>query len=33
MLTVDELLSWQDAVDQHGMVGLRAKRVQLYRQK
>jgi hypothetical protein len=33
MLTVDELLSWEDAVDQHGMVGLRATRVQLYRPK
>jgi len=33
MLTVDELLSWQDAVDQHGMAGLRATRVQRYRQK
>jgi hypothetical protein len=33
MLTVDELLSWQDAVDQHGVAWLRAKRVQRYRQK
>jgi hypothetical protein len=32
MLTVDELLSWQDAVDQHGMVGLRATRIRQYRQ-
>jgi hypothetical protein len=32
MLTVDELLSWQDAVDRNGLAGLRATRIQKYRQ-
>jgi uncharacterized protein DUF1153 len=32
-LTVDELLSWQSTIDQHGLAGLRATRVQQYRQK
>ncbi|GAB4518910.1 MAG: DUF1153 domain-containing protein [Amphiplicatus sp.] len=30
-LTVEEFLSWQRAIDQHGMAGLRATRVQQYR--
>ena len=32
-LTVDEFLSWQSSIDQHGLAGLRATRVQQYRQK
>jgi hypothetical protein len=32
MLTVDELLSWQSSIDQHGLSGLRTTRVQQYRQ-
>lgn len=31
MLTVDELLSWQSAIDRHGLAGLRATRIQQYR--
>jgi hypothetical protein len=31
MLTVDEFLSWQYAVDQHGVAGLRSTRTQQYR--
>ena len=31
-LTVDEFLSWQAIVDQHGLPGLRATRIQQYRQ-
>ncbi len=30
-LTVDEFLSWQSTIDQHGIRGLRATRVQQYR--
>lgn len=30
-LTVDEFLSWQDLIDQHGIAGLRATRIQQYR--
>jgi hypothetical protein len=33
MLTVDEFLSWQDAVDRYGLAGLRSTRIQQYRQK
>ena len=32
-LTVDEFLSWQSSIDQYGLAGLRATRVQQYRQK
>jgi hypothetical protein len=32
-LTVDEFLSWQSTIDQHGLAGLRATRIQQYRQK
>ena len=32
-LTVDELLSWQYSIDQHGLAGLRSTRTQQYRQK
>jgi hypothetical protein len=32
MLTVDELLSWQLSIDQHGLAGLRTTRIQHYRQ-
>jgi hypothetical protein len=32
-LTVDELLSWQYSIDQHGIAGLRTTRTQQYRQK
>ena len=32
-LTIDEFLSWQAAVDQHGLAGLRATYAQEYRQK
>lgn len=31
-LTVDEFLSWQSSIDQHGLAGLRTPRVQQYRQ-
>ena len=31
MLTVDELLSWQSSLDQHGIAGLRTTRIQQYR--
>jgi hypothetical protein len=31
MLTVDELLSWQSSLDQHGLAGLRTTRTQQYR--
>ena len=31
-LTVDEFLSWQMAIDQHGLAGLRTTRIQHYRQ-
>ena len=30
-LTIEEFLSWQKAIDQYGMPGLRATRVQQYR--
>ncbi len=30
-LTVEEFLSWQRSIDQHGLPGLRATRVQHYR--
>jgi hypothetical protein len=31
-LTVDEFLSWQSLIDQHGLKGLRSTRTQQYRQ-
>jgi hypothetical protein len=31
MLTVDELLSWQSSLDQHGLAGLHTTRIQQYR--
>ena len=31
MLTVEEYLSWQHSVDNHGLAGLRATRTQQYR--
>jgi hypothetical protein len=31
-LTVDEFLSWQHAIDKHGLAGLRTTRIQQYRQ-
>ena len=31
MLTVDEFLSWQSSIDQHGLAGLRTTRIQEYR--
>ena len=31
MLTVDEFLSWQSAIDQYGLAGLRTTRTQQYR--
>jgi hypothetical protein len=31
-LTVDEFLSWQLAIDKHGLAGLRTTRIQQYRQ-
>jgi hypothetical protein len=31
-LTVDEFLSWQRSIDRHGLPGLRATRVQDYRE-
>jgi hypothetical protein len=33
MLTVDEYLTWQASVDQHGLAGLRTTRTQQYRQQ
>ena len=30
-LSVDELLSWQYSIDQHGFAGLRTTRIQQYR--
>src|SRR5271163_3927298 len=30
-LTVDEFLSWQYSIDQHGLAGLRTTRIQQYR--
>ena len=30
-LTLEEFLSWQASVDQHGLAGLRATRIQQYR--
>src|SRR6202012_2025095 len=32
-LTVDEFLSWQLSIDQHGLAGLRTTRIQQYRQE
>ena len=32
LLTVDEFLSWQSSIDQHGLAGLRTTRAQQYRQ-
>ena len=31
MLTLEEFLSWQASVDQHGLAGLRTTRIQHYR--
>jgi Protein of unknown function (DUF1153) len=31
-LTVDEFVSWQVSIDQHGLPGLRTTRIQQYRQ-
>ena len=31
-LTIDEFLSWQHAIDRYGLPGLRATRVQDYRE-
>lgn len=33
MLTVEEYLSWQSSIDQHGLAGLHATRVQEYRKQ
>ena len=33
MLTVDEFLTWQSSIDQHGLAGLRTTRIQQYRQQ
>jgi hypothetical protein len=30
-LTVEEFLSWQASIDEHGLAGLRTTRIQLYR--
>ncbi|MBT6588439.1 MAG: DUF1153 domain-containing protein, partial [Rhodospirillaceae bacterium] len=30
-LSVEEFLSWQQAIDRHGLPGLRTTRIQLYR--
>ena len=30
-LTVDEFLSWQQSIDRHGVAGLRATKIQVYR--
>ncbi len=32
-LTVEEFLSWQSSIDQHGLAGLRNTRIQQYRRK
>jgi hypothetical protein len=32
MLMVDEFLSWQSSIEQHGLAGLRNTRIQQYRQ-
>ncbi len=32
-LTVDEFLSWQYSIDQHGLAGLRSTRTQQYRKR
>jgi hypothetical protein len=32
-LTVEEILSWQNSIDQHGLEGLRTTRIQQNRQK
>jgi hypothetical protein len=31
-LSVEEFLSWQRAIDKHGILGLRTTRIQIYRQ-
>ena len=31
LLTVDEFLSWQTLIEQHGLAGLRSTRIQQYR--
>jgi hypothetical protein len=31
-LTIEEFLSWQSSIDQHGLAGLRTTRIQHYRQ-
>ena len=31
MLTVDEFLTWQSSIEQHGLAGLRTTRIQQYR--
>ncbi len=31
-LTVEEFISWQQSIDQHGLAGLRTTRIQQYRQ-
>ena len=31
-LTVEEFLSWQSSINQHGLAGLRTTRIQQYRQ-
>jgi hypothetical protein len=31
-LTIEEFLSWQTSIDRHGLAGLRATRVQTYRE-
>jgi Protein of unknown function (DUF1153) len=30
-LTVEEILSWQSSIEQHGLAGLRTTRIQQYR--
>ncbi len=32
-LTAEEFLAWQSSIDRHGLAGLRATRIQLYRQR
>ncbi|SKA14065.1 Protein of unknown function [Consotaella salsifontis] len=32
-LTVEEFLSWQTSIDQHGLAGLRTTQLQEYRKK
>lgn len=32
-LTMDEFLTWQTTIDQHGLAGLRTTRIQQYRQQ